>query len=358
MKYFSWSKKTSLLIAKQTKILIEEVTKRPDIVWLSEETVQYGIGLFESVSDALNNCEFGVFFPFKDSLFQQWLDFEAEALISKDKRIWCLLINTNGNRSLSNTPFGHIQTLQIKKHDFERLFKELCSIYGDNYDDYKIRFDECWPRFEEETKKIILANHIDEGTDIKDIVSHYTQIYNDAVSTDSITTIPCGFETHELYDYVLKQCTKRLWVFGRKNKKLFDIQHNKELIELGLKISDGCDFRCLFFSPKTTGYEESFLQNKRHFHRALETSIDDALDRCCDANISSQKCFRYYSGLRNTAMIIIDNTVMFAHVSYNLDGTPMHLTNVPFHIVDVDSMIGKQLINEFATAWNGGVLVE
>ena len=56
-----------------------------------------------------------------------------------------------------------------------------------------------------------------------------------------------GYESYEFYNAILKTAKKRLYVFGRKNRKLFS-KNNTKIKKL---IEDGIDFKCLFLSDKS-----------------------------------------------------------------------------------------------------------
>ena len=67
---------------------------------------------------------------------------------------------------------------------------------------------------------------------------------------DVLINFENGFESHLLYKVALEAARKRILVFGRKNRKLFDKEHGgalKNLKELILR--DGLDFRVLFLDP-------------------------------------------------------------------------------------------------------------
>ncbi|MBR4424711.1 MAG: hypothetical protein IKS66_02055 [Oscillospiraceae bacterium] len=326
---------------------------RENEAWLSDSSIRFGTGFFESLSEAIDRCDCGLFFLTKDNIHQSWINFEAGGMFFSEKKLWCILTDDIKKEDLFDSPFGQIQAIHIKKEAFEKLFKSICKNYSDNWDAYKARLKEHWSGYSKRVKEILkqgLCNKIDIIC-TNEVVSHFVRLQNDLVESSTVTSIPCGFETHDLYEYVLSNCKKRLWIFGRKNKKMFDASHGVLLKELGRKIAGGLDFKCLFFDKQLSGYSEKTMQNRRNFKKALETSIDDALDRCEEADSAPGECFRYYSEMRNIAMIIFDDTVLYAHVTYKLDGTPAHLTNAPFYIADIETKIGRDCSLAFLDTW-------
>ncbi len=360
MFFFSWSKKQSLEIAHVTASLFEAVTSRKNEIWLSDISIQYGNGFFESLTKAIDICEYGVFFLTKENIRNPWINFEAGGIFCNKKRTWCILSPNVDQADLSNTPFVNIQTIKIKKRDFEIIFSEICKIYNDDWNEYYKKINDLWNSFYSEIRRIINNKSIgsNDYLNTDELISSYLSYHSSPISTNNITFIANGYETHELYEFVLNNCKKRLWVYGRKNKKLFDNEHINSLAELGKKIVSGLDFRCLFFDNWQTGYVENLLQKKRSFKKSLDSCINDALDRCEEVGINPKQCFRYYSNLRNTAMIVIDDTIMYSHVEYTLEGTPKHLTNSSFSIVDSSSKIGENYISEFESVWEASRLHE
>jgi hypothetical protein len=55
-----------------------------------------------------------------------------------------------------------------------------------------------------------------------------------------------GFESHQLYEAVFAEAKKRLYIFGRKNRKVFDKEHDDFFAGLAARRAQGFDFRCLF----------------------------------------------------------------------------------------------------------------
>ncbi|PHP45469.1 hypothetical protein B6V01_003890 [Methanosarcinales archaeon ex4572_44] len=61
-----------------------------------------------------------------------------------------------------------------------------------------------------------------------------------------------GFETHELYSPLLYVVQNRLWLFGRKNRKLFDKNYRTALTRILSRRQNGFDFRVLFSFTRCT----------------------------------------------------------------------------------------------------------
>ena len=61
-----------------------------------------------------------------------------------------------------------------------------------------------------------------------------------------------GFETHELYSPLLDVVQNRLWLFGRKNRKLFDKNYRTALTRILSRRQSGFDFRVLFSFTRCT----------------------------------------------------------------------------------------------------------
>lgn len=169
----------------------------------------------------------------------------------------------------------------------------------------------------------------------------------------SVRYFPEGFETHALYGSVLARARRRLWVLGRKNKKMFDRSYVSFYQDAAPRIAAGeLSLRCLFLDPNSAPALLDHAQKRRAFPAAIRACVADAFDMLQECEIDPACVCRFYACMRNDAIIIVDDFVLHAPVKYDVDGRPYHLTNCPFTAVRADSQIGRVHVAEFERMWN------
>ncbi|CAG0996280.1 hypothetical protein METP2_02935 [Methanosarcinales archaeon] len=165
-----------------------------------------------------------------------------------------------------------------------------------------------------------------------------------------------GFETHDLYKTILELSQHRLWIFGRKNRKLFD-RENYPFIDkiLEKKSRQQFDWRVLFISPNAPKNIIDKAHINKNFKEELILCINVAKEyfeeRGRKNNIKFNDICKCYSKERCNAMIIIDDAVIFSRIKKDENGVTKKLTNESFEIVSTDSTIGKNLVSRFEETW-------
>lgn len=164
---------------------------------------------------------------------------------------------------------------------------------------------------------------------------------------------PRGFETHELYNTLLDISNERLWILGRKNRKLFDKDHEKGLMKIA-KQKNSFDLRIMFLSPNAPRdiIEHSLSTRDKDIDQL--NALDKAKKMCSDCGINIYKCCRMYDVQRTIAMFIIDNACLYHKICFDSNGKPERITNTPFKIVCTDSESGRELEKYFLNFWNNG----
>ncbi|NJD52292.1 MAG: metallophosphoesterase [Candidatus Methanoperedens sp.] len=163
-----------------------------------------------------------------------------------------------------------------------------------------------------------------------------------------------GFESPELYKILLENTTRRLWIFGRKNWKLFDSSVRNELTKfLNRQKAEKLDFKVLFLNPNApdTIISKAHADSKNFIIR-LNESIEHARTACKKNDIIFEDICRFYQKERCIATIIIDNAVLFKKINIDKDEKPEPLTDTPFDIVSSDSVIGIDLVRHFKETWS------
>ena len=119
-----------------------------------------------------------------------------------------------------------------------------------------------------------------------------------------------GFESFELYKVLINSFLytgKYLWIYGRKNMKLFSGNYShffryldEKTLESGWGM-DGIDFRCLFLNPDSPEVSRAHKQQEI-FRSELKACILRAKEVIGD-NDALKKCFRLYSNKRDEMLV-------------------------------------------------------
>ena len=161
-----------------------------------------------------------------------------------------------------------------------------------------------------------------------------------------------AFETNAFYEILLRAAEKHLWVWGRKNSKLFSIDNSNNWFfnDLPKRIENGFDLKFLFLNPNSSPKTiKNAQKNGGDFRNDLKTCIRKAKEKCGD--YFSEIC-RFYSKNRDGEVILrVDDYILFSPIIKDNNNLPEHLTGSTFYITNIDSVLGNELLKKFETAW-------
>lgn len=187
--------------------------------------------------------------------------------------------------------------------------------------------------------------------DIRNVVESIQQKGFQISSKTPVIHFSKGFEDHPLYSTILEVAQHRLWILGRKNRKLFDKSHKLRLKKICEKRQKGLDFKVLFLSPDV---EENILHQAHKdddFRDQLKQSIKSASKILKEIGIEFNEICKFYCKERTIAMMVVDNAVLFRRIELYHTGQAKPLTDASFDVVSSNSTIGKDLINLFNEMW-------
>ncbi|MCR4791377.1 MAG: toll/interleukin-1 receptor domain-containing protein [Lachnospiraceae bacterium] len=356
MIFLSWSKSLSNKLAVSFRNFISGMTKDDDIAWISND-IKQGSSFFTDIESAMKDAGMSVIFLTRDNIANPWINYELGFFASGGKPVFPVFFDSADiYADLKMTPFEHLQVKDFSKENM----RDIVSAIADQHDLDKSavleEFEKMFPAYNEETQSILSDSKyydVDSISDIKFMLTKNLRLINE---DERVLYFEHGFETHDFYSFVLRTVKKRLLVYGRKNKKIFDrsnITYFKSISEK-IKNSD-FEMRILSFSPQA---DESLLnaaQKKRNFKTALENSVNDALDILDECGINYHDVLRFYNFYRNELIVVMDNCVFFVNISYDIDGKPFHLTDSPFYACDAGSTMGRKIIDTFNNAYEKSV---
>jgi len=363
--FLSWSKIKSKKVAEILKSWLEFVFPNHLEVWTSFDDIKKGSISLEEIEKALISCHCGVFCLTEENYKEPWIMFEAGALFKRfdleQERIllWTIAFDFEIT-NVKETPLHYFQVTKFNKEDMYKLFQNvhnkmiaLDKPSHKNENSLLEHFEMCWNRYSTRIKETI-DDYANRGTSmnkeqfIEELDSNGFIEHHDG----NITFYEKGFEDYPLYEILLKNAQKRLWIFGRKNKKLFDQRNNKYWKGLKEKKLTGLDVRCLFLDPDSAEEILHRAQDKTEFQINLKLCIIDAYDKIKLGGVEPADICRTYSFERKEAIMIIDDVVLFSQIHYTDFGKPSHLTDAAFNVVSIVDEIGKYYFSYFKKSWS------
>lgn len=356
--FLSWSGNISKEIAQIFKKMLEDCFYEKISVFMSAEDISLGTNGINSIYNALTQSDVCIAFITPTNVNSPWIAFEAGVVAGSSndsksndkKRIIPLLFGNIDMQKFSNNPLHNYQyTNSLKK------INDLCIDIAKqlNYNDIV----KTVKQIEEKTKMYFfeLAKIIEEipGTGLlksKGFIEFLNSEYSFGSSLQGeVAEFENCFETQELYHAILRYVDKQLYILGRKNTKLFSNDNRPFFYDLDRKIQNGFDFKCLFLSPESKYVYNA--QNDPNFVMHLEDRIITAQKMINNEELFKKIC-KGYDNIRNTAIIIADDVVIFSPITYDVNGMPNPLTYADFFVTDKNSEIGKKYFNYFNEIWN------
>ena len=351
--FISWSgarsKKTALILRRFLKLFLHELEP-----WMSSLDIDMGDRWAHEIGGKLQESHVGIVCLTPENLKAPWINFEAGALSKQLGQSKVIVLLMGMHPSDVSGPLGQFQATVIEKSDFSRLISQMNEMLGDHKlptDTLSTTFESFWPEMEGELHDV--ATTVIEGSrlNIESVTETFAQYGLPEPTIGSHVHFSSGFESHLAYSVATRMAKSRLWIWGRKNRKLFDKDHRDFLRSLASQKGLDLDFRLLFLDPESPKSILDFAHQDCDFESQLRSSIARATAELEAVGIQPDKVARLYSGLRNTGMIVVDDAILHTPVQYDKTGFVLPLTKTPFSIVGSESALGRDLIDEFDRCW-------
>ena len=348
--FISWSGERSRLLAEIMHKWIPRIIQSVD-PWMSERDLEKGDRWFHSLSNELSSKSIGLICVTPENQKSPWLLFEAGA-ISRDigKSKVCPVIYGMSADELSS-PLNLFQATLLCKGDFFKLLRTINEI-NLTISSFILEdaLDRHWDDIDREIKDI--PDEID-GTpyNIKQIAEVFSKSSFFPPEYGRHVHFSSGFESHHLYQLCYKTAKKRLYIWGRKNRKAFDKDHHSFFEGLNEKLKKGFDFKVLFLgkdSPEEvlyTSHKDSDIKNQ------ISICIKNAVAVLEKFGIDKDSVAREYRSIRSFCIILVDDALIYTPVLRDENGIALKLTQSPFNLVDSNSKTGRQLLEEFEKQW-------
>jgi hypothetical protein len=376
--FMSWSGARSKPIAGIMKDWLEHIFPTGVDVWLSTQgdNLRAGSLSVPQIIKGLRESDYGVFCFTTDNTKSPWIMFEAGAICKQDKTrseiegVYTILFEGDiGN--LIDTPLGSFQHTFFTEESMYNFFRGINNIGGQaiiNEQRLQKNVQNSWSIYYPKIVEALGPNSVKGGAMNKEqLMEKLTEPYFGRPHNGQVTFYEKGFEDYPLYEILLKNAKKRFWVFGRKNRKIFDIR-NDDYFGI-IKTKTDFDFKCLFLDPESPDELLSSAQDTLGFSDKLKLCIKDAYHKLKSVDIDPHNAIRLYSLPREYAVIVVDDVVLFSPILYNktsatdshMNGTlgkPKHLTRSAFNLVSVDEDKAKFHMDKFLEVWNNAKKME
>ena len=393
--FLSWSKTKSKELANA--IFLEGMFRDQIKIWMSSESISFGAMSMLDINEALKNSDKCIAFITEENINAPWIMYETGAVASKnylkDKNenvdaVIPIVFDDILDTAFSGHPLNQFQRMHFNKLSVHKLIRQLNdkikafpneSILNTQFNlnwnvlnksvhttmqKFSLKNKGCVncefliEAFEKEKQAlkdeiIAVRKEIAEKEKLLDQkVAEYTQKYVKEANWPfgSIIRYDSGFETQKLYDILLKNADKRLYFFGRKNRKLFSAENRCFFDDLNRRKKNGFDFKCLFIDPNCSNVDKA--QKGQNFHNKLIACLREAVETLLQHNINPKEICRMYSCERTDQIILIDNVILYSHITYADDDYPYPLTKAPFYVMDIDTPIGQKYYKQFSDVWN------
>ena len=349
--FVSWSGSRSQALAKILKKYLPLIIQDTEL-FVSSEDIKKGDLWLDTLLDRLKQCNAGILCLTPENLNASWVLFEAGAIakMREGASVFPVLLGMEKS-DIQETPFTYFQATEFNYHDIRKMISSINTLIDKPLSDDVLfeSFDNSWPKMQAEAERAASIEIPGTTGNIQRVTQAFTNSGLPQPVTESHAFFDSGFESHSLYATALGLTTERLWIWGRKNRKLFDKEHYNELRRV---LSDkNIETRFLFLDPKA----DPAILKRAHQDENFETQLNDAITQarnvCEKLGANLQTHARTYSLLRHSAVIVVDNAILLCPLEYNPDGTAASLTKRPFQIISSDSQQGDMIIRQFETIW-------
>lgn len=378
--FISWSKSKSKDLAMETKRFLQNTFGKSLEIFFSPDLYK-GTCVDREIHKNLLKCDKCIVCITAENYKNPWLMYEAGVIYGAHHNTpgggivipilfeqipqWSSWIDKPLNRYVplnfnSNNESNGTQN----KQEFQQFFQEIENTSGLTVKNFNTNWKKYLTNVQAilDREQLIPTSCISLVTQLMDDTSGNFLINNPEITKEHVL-FHKGFSTNALFRLLLKNVieyqSKKLWIFGRRNKKLMTSENDdffKFLFEEGLQ--DGIDFKCLFPYPGTEATNKAVsLDKERRFKADLQTCLEAAVRMNKRFNLPVSDMFRLYKCHRKSSIIVSDEAVLHSPIICDSDGRPLPMTNSPFEILSISQdgkpeNKGRKLYNYFIDIWN------
>jgi hypothetical protein len=351
--FISWSGERSRLAAQALANWLPRVIQsvKP---WMSDVSIVKGERWSREISEALADQDIGIFCITPENYSAPWLVFEAGALSTTATQIRvCPLLFGMMADDLEG-PLTQFQATIFDRNDFFKLLQAINELsQDDKLGEAVLRdiFDKFWPTLEEAIQKILAIGLEGRQTEIRQIIKVFSKYGFSEPVLGNYASFGSGYESHQLYSTVGSIAVRRLYIYGRKNRKLFDKEHFDLLKSLAEKIKAGFDLKLLFLDPSAPAEVTHKAHRDADINTQVGNSISNAIKVLRSFGIDPALVCRKYSTVRPNGLIIVDDAVLHSPFEYDENGVVKPTTKSAFSVLSSQSSFGEELVSNFLDTW-------
>ncbi len=352
--FISWSGERSKIFAES----FYDFTKRllhPLKPWMSSIEIQKGQRWSQEIGNRLSNDMIGVICITPENQDSQWLLFESGAIskVMEESRVCPILIGME-KRDLTG-PLAQFQATSLEKEDMLNLILSLNELLDEYKKEKELlieEFEEKWDNFKTTLDKNFKCIRL---TNTSKVLPKFIDILQKGglpkPEIGRTVNFKEGFESHAVYEAVFNNASERLYIFGRKNRKVFDKDHWWFYESLKEKISNGFDFKCLFLNPDSPKFILDCAHQDEDFINQLNNCLNNAITTLERNSIEPNLHLKKYMTQRTFEIIIIDDAVLFTPIRFDCQGRTVRLTKSSFTITNIYTSQGKTMLENFIAIW-------
>jgi hypothetical protein len=379
--FISWSKDKSRLLALETKNFIQKVLGNDIDVFFSPDMYK-GTSVDNEIHNNLLESDRCIVCITSDNFKNPWLMYEAGVVygahfLKPGKSIvipilfehipdWSSWVDKPLNRYVPIRLDNENNNFKNTREDFKCFLQEL----ADEVPTELKNFSKYWKIYIDNVVNILQREQMIPNT-CRDLVD---QIMKDNYGNFTITSPEItrehilfhkGFSTNVLTRILIRNVIdyqgKRLWFYGRRNKKIFTGENDDFFNFLANEgLNNGVDFKCLFPHPNSEAMTKAVSKDKeRRFIADLQTSLEAAVRMKNRFHLPINEMFRLYKRPRKESIIISDNAVLYSPITCDSEGYPLQITNSSFEIIGISesdsTSRGNVLYDAFMDVWNQSI---
>lgn len=355
--FLSWSGDRSRLMANSLATWLPRIIHNCR-TWISDRDIEKGQRWFDEIGKTLETHHFGIICTTPENYTAPWLMYEAGALSKSlgKSRVCPLLLGLSPNELKG--PLQQFQATAITEPDMLKLLASVNSQLGVDRLDKDVLAD-CYHRFwgDIEADMTGIAKTPIPGGEfaIPRVVEAFAKHGLPSPIIGSEAHFASGYESHGLYSTVMELAHERLFIIGRKNRKVFDKEHQDFVSGLKQRIEAGLDCRVLFLDPNAPDHIITAAHKDDDFREQLQSCIERARDTLKRSGIDPGLICRKYTTLRVASIVVVDDALLFSPVRLSPDGRAERLTKAPFTIINASTPLGRELSDSFMNTWDAAI---
>lgn len=355
--FLSWSGERSKQVALTLKHYLPLLCHNLE-PWMSERDLVMGERWSNGIGSKLKQHQAGIICVTPENQTAPWLLFEAGALSKQMDEASVIPLLLGISKEEISGPLREFQSAVVSKADMRRVVKDLNALAKTSAvpeQTIDATFKVHWPAILKDVTRASQIKIAGSPLNVSNVVSSFSKFGFPEPDIGNHIFFSSGFESHTLFQCAFELTKHRLWIWGRKNRKVFDKNYYDFFEQLARRRQDGFDFRLLFLHPASEPAVLSKAHRDADFHQQLLDSIISAREMCDRSGVKFEEVARFYKGDRTSEMVVVDDAVMHSRVQYDSSNAAIQMTKASFSVVGAESAVGKGLLQEFSECWNSSV---